>query len=536
MSFILNTFVTKVTNSYINVGIVDRDYNSAILSDGLLLSNKVTKTHQPYIIPTTGKGMVLTTATTLYYDTIYFNPMFFLLGNVSSDLKLNLVVWNAQFKSAVLESLIYDESQGVGIDISNGVTFAPFESKVFQINVDKEGSALINVLAQFTFDNNKYYVLPISGDRTTLISLIPNENFTETLTYKTNISKSKRKELRASLATMPLRAYKQSYQVDEQFLSVVYSMFDNAQSKKYLLPLWQEMQLVESTSIGTRTFVIEEGLRGFVKGSNILLWESETKYELAEIVARKNNTISLKNSIGANYGRAFIIPLVQVDIEESVKINKANQNRLFEIDVTCLQVNGALYANDLDYPTLEGLPVFNKFSETGDNEFKQDVTYIRDTMTEPEKYVNFEKTQIAQTISVTVNNKSDYNKMLDFVHYLKGAFNAFWLPTMTNDIELGADILNNSGVFSSVNKVDLIKTTAVKITQGANVHYALLGDVIFNTTYNVSFKPNITFKVDKTQPYQISFMRRVRSASDSLQITHKNYYTKTLSFTAVEIG
>lgn len=46
-------------------------------------------------------------------------------------------MWNAQFKSAVLESLIYDESQGVGIDISEGVTFKPFESKYLQINVDK---------------------------------------------------------------------------------------------------------------------------------------------------------------------------------------------------------------------------------------------------------------------------------------------------------------------------------------------------------------------------------------------------------------
>lgn len=57
MSFILNTFVTKVTNSYINVGIVDRDYNFAILSNNLLLSNKrVTKSHQPNaLFPQQGK-------------------------------------------------------------------------------------------------------------------------------------------------------------------------------------------------------------------------------------------------------------------------------------------------------------------------------------------------------------------------------------------------------------------------------------------------------------------------------------------------
>lgn len=483
------------------------------------------------------KGFVLTTPTQLFYNTIYFDPSFFNLGNISVSRVEEINVWNAFLKPVTLSKLDYDTSQGVLIETSSNNNFNALELKVFKLKVDKNGSPLVNISANFSFSNGFKFVLPITGSRTLIVSYIPDKQFSETITFKTEISQSQRKELRAKLYSDPIRKYNYRYLIDEELLSHFSNLFNSAQSKQYLVPTWQEMMLLKNgISSGTKTITIDEELRGFNENSQILLWVDEFNTYTTKIIKRNANTITFKDSIPRKFERCFIIPCELYTIQDSISMSREYENNIFRANITYTQNNANLNAKQLDLPLLKGEPVFNIGYIKGNILSQQKVTFINDTFANPFQHIEQDKGLFKLSGQIIRNSLKDYHKWLDFLNFCSGRFKAFWLPTNFNDLTLAADAKINHAFLELKHSVSINSRNAVMISFAGQTFYSKIkNNVVENGITRIILEENLPFNLQLGTNYRISLMYRVRLNEDEQTIEHEDYYTKSISFATTEI-
>ena len=483
------------------------------------------------------KGFLLTSPTQLFYNTIYFEPSFFTLGNVNIARTETINVWNAYLKPINLSKLDYDTTQGVLIETPENVNFNALELKIFKVKISKEGSPLIDISANFTFSNGFKFVLPITGSRTLIVAYLPNKSFTEIIAFKTEISQSQRKELRAKLYDNPIRKFNYQYLVDEELLSHYSDLFNSAQSKQYLVPTWQEMMLLKDGLLnGVKTIEIDEELRGFDELSNVLLWENEFKTFSTTIIKRQGNIITLKDSIPSKFNRCFIIPCETCTIQDAISISRDYENNIFKANVTYTQNNANLNAKNLNFPLLNGEPIFTIPYSKGNINSQQKVTFINDTFANPFQHIEQDKGLFKLSAQVIRNGLKDYHKWLDFLNFCSGKFKVFWLPTRFNDLKIAKDVVMNQGFIELEQRINFNSRNAVMITFAGHTFYSKIkNNVVEDGISRLILEDNIPFSIQQGTNYRISLMYRVRLADDEQTINHTDYFTKSISFTTTEI-
>lgn len=483
------------------------------------------------------QAFILNTPTQLFYNTVYFDPTFFNLGNIASSRVEEIIVWNAYLKPISLSNINYDNSQGVIIDLPTNKNFDALELKILKMHVNRDGSPLVDISAQFMFSNGFKFVMPITGSRTLIVAYIPDQSFIETLEYKTEISQSIRKEMRAKMYSAPIRKYSYKYMLDEEMLSHFSNLFTDAQSKQYLVPTWQEMMLLPNgINTGENVFTINEELRGFEEKAQVILWENPFKVFATSIKKREGNTITLKDLPPQRYGRCFLIPCVLSTIQSQVDISRDYYNNVFRANIAFTQNNSNLENKKLNLPLLENEPVFTIPYSKGDMSSLQKATFITDTFAKPFVHIEQDKGLFKLKASVIRNSLKEYHEWLDFLNFCSGRFKAFWLPTRFNDLRLAAVAETNQGFLELEHNVSYDSRNAVMISyEGQQFYSKIKGNIIQNGRTRLILKDNMPFKIDKTKPYRISLMYRVRLEDDEQTIEHESYYNKSISFGATEI-
>lgn len=482
-------------------------------------------------------AFILNTPTQLFYNTVYFDPTFFNLGNIASSRVEEIMVWNAYLKPISLSNINYDNSQGVIIDLPTNRNFDALELKILKMHVNRDGSPLVDISAQFMFSNGFKFVMPITGSRTLVVAYIPDQSFVETLEYKTEISQSIRKEMRAKMYNAPIRKYNYQYMIDEELLSHFSNLFTDAQSKQYLVPTWQEMMLLPNgVNTAENVFTIDGELRGFEEKAQVILWENPFKVFATSIKKREGNTITLKDLPPQRYGRCFLIPCVLSTIQSQVDISRDYYNNVFKASIAFTQNNVDLQNKRLNLPLLEGEPVFIIPYSKGDMSSLQKATFITDTFAKPFVHIEQDKGLFKLKANIVRNSLKEYHEWLDFLNFCSGRFKAFWLPTRFNDLRLATVAESNQGFLELEHNVSYDTRHAVMITyEGQQFYSKIKSNIIENGRTRLILKDNMPFKIDKTKPYRISLMYRVRLDNDEQTIEHGSYYAKSISFGATEI-
>ena len=166
----------------------------------------------------------------------------------------------------------------------------------------------------------------------------------------------------------------------------------------------------------------------------------------------------------------------------------------------------------------------------------QKATFITDTFAKPFVHIEQDKGLFKLKASIIRNSLKEYHEWLDFLNFCSGRFKAFWLPTRFNDLRLAAVAETNQGFLELEHNVSYDSRNAVMISyEGQQFYSKIKGNIIQNGRTRLILKDNMPFKIDKTKPYRISLMYRVRLEDDEQTIEHESYYNKSISFGATEI-
>lgn len=483
-------------------------------------------------------SFILRTPTRLYYDTFYFIPNYLDLGNINNDFEIDILVWNAHFYPNTLNEITYDKNQGITLIAPENKTFDELELKPIKVVVKKDGTSVVSVLADVGFGNGVNVKMPINGTRQLVVAYIPEQSFDETIEYKTEISSSRRVELRAKTSSNPIRTLKYHYKLPEQILAKYLSIYKYAQARTYVTPLWQEMIYFKQLLHGTKAIPVDVRYRNFKIGSSVIIWENEKKLFITNIKDINNGFYQLQDALPTTYRDCLVLPTFSANILENISITR-ELNGIFNSEVSFVEPNSDLQVEPLTLPFLNGTPVLERWQNDGAMNISQNVTIINDTFARPFIHINEDKALVTLSFNGLSTTLDEYHDWLDFFDYCSGRFRTFWLPTLGNELKLAdrADINANS--IAVVESNDFNDRCAIRISRGSGCGMQFFYAKI-TKAYNqngktyLSLDRSIPFAMELDNLIRLCLMFNVRMVDDAITIRHKNYYTKEISFTATE--
>ena len=485
-------------------------------------------------------GFILRTPTRLFYNTFYFIPNYLNLGNVNNDFEQDILVWNAHFYPATLQTINYERNQGVVLHAPENRLFKDLELKPIKVSVKKDGSNVIAIVANVSFSNNETFKLPINGTRQLVVLYLPEKEFDEVLTYKTEISQSRRKELRAKLYSNPIRSISHKYKLVEEILAKYLSIFKNAQAKTYLTPLWQEMKYYKEITAGSREIQIDPRIRNITVGSTVVIWENENKAFITNVTDIIGGVYKLQDVVPRTYKDCLVIPTLNANILESINVNRELIG-MFNSDVVYTEANSDLNAFDVNLPFLNGKPVLEKWQEDGSMSISQKVTIINDTFAKPFIHINQDKALMKVQFKGLSQGLQEYHEWLDFFNYCSGQFRTFWIPTLGNELKLIVRSEINANSIAVLEPNDFTDRCAVRIARGRGCSMQFFYAQITkahnqNGQFMLSLDKSVPFALELNDPtLRICLMYKVRLDSDEITIKHLDYYRKEISFGTTEV-
>lgn len=227
-------------------------------------------------------------------------------------------------------------------------------------------------------------------------------------------------------------------------------------------------------------------------------------------------------------------------------MQSALENNFFTSDSALSEVSFILneeinFSSDVSsilYRDIPLLPLFTDWSSDVKNQ--QDRGFIQnDTLSGfIERYDLIEQSQDIITLSLTTQNKEQYDQFHQFLIYLKGRANTCFIPTFSKDFVPAADIENNIiEVDSSYTDLTLQQNTQdiIIFHKDMSITPCRITDFVI-TDDKVS---QLTIDTDTVIPLSnilnISWLKECRSESDNFSLTFfkQNIVTTTLTFRAV---
>ena len=471
----------------------------------------------------------------LFYNAVYFSIQELEITKTVGARDVAFTMWNAFSEPVSVTSVDIPTGSGITFSADDGTTLKSLELKTFNFRVVK-GSENIDGYITFTFSNGFIFKLKLNVVSTQYLVFQPEKRVDEKLTYKTEISQSMCKELRAKLAQNPLYKLKYQYILDENQLAQVVNDFQAQATENYIVPLWLYIYEAKDLfySVGTQSIEIKGKFPYLREGDHFVFTDNHSAQNCI-VQNISGNVILLKNGLNYQFeGHCFIIPCRQAAALNGIAISR-ELNGVFKMSIEYTFKKHTLLFKALDLPLLNNIPVLTLPFRNGAMSNQQDIKIIQDTTTFPFVHINKERGLYTMNIDSDVD-RENYFKWLDFINYCSGRFKSFWLPTRTRDFELSTDAIETNSFISVDNSFNLKTGYGLAITFENETVYYLITDITFeNGLTNIILDKPLPKTITVSDKYRISLLLRCRLNDDEITIEHSNYYNKTISLNAIEV-
>lgn len=471
----------------------------------------------------------------LYYNAVYFSIQELEITKTVGARDIAFTMWNAFFEPVSVTSVDIPAGSGITFSADEGLTFKPLELKMFNFRITK-GSENIDGYITFTFSNGFIFKLKLNVVSTQYLVFQPEKRVDEKLTYKTEISQSMCKELRAKLAQNPLYKLKYQYILDENQLAQVVNDFQAQASENYIVPLWLHIYEAKELfyPVGTQSIEIKGSFPYLREGDHFVFTDDQSAQNCI-VQSISGNVILLKNGLNYQFeGHCFIIPCRQAAALNGIDVSR-ELNGVFKMSIEYTFKKHTPNFKALDLPMLNGFPILSLPFRNGAMSNQQDIKIIQDTTTFPFVHINKERGLYTMNIDSDVDREK-YFKWLDFINYCAGKFKSFWLPTRTGDFKLSTDAVETNSFISVDNRFGLKTGYGLAISLNNETNYYLIQNITFeNGLTNIILDKPLPKSINISDNYRISLLLRCRLNDDEITIEHSDYYNKTISLSAIEV-
>lgn len=269
----------------------------------------------------------------------------------------------------------------------------------------------------------------------------PLIDFTDTLEWLTDIIETKSDEQRISLRDLPRRTFGMRHLLQGTNYAAAIAYI--TASDDYLVPDWTNKFSIGNVSSGSNVsnILIPDYYFGFNLNDNVIVWQSESKFEQAVIEDIDSNNIITLDNISNDYDNANILPLLSVNAIEGLSIER------IKYDVSILSINMSSYDGyDLseshydtyrDIDVLTDSPVLNGgLSENHGFEFESfDANF-------GSPYYVRERSIIDTVVSMNwiAKSREEIYRLRNFFYRNKGSMKTFWFSSRSKDFSLHSPI------------------------------------------------------------------------------------------------
>ncbi len=461
------------------------------------------------------------------------------LGNVLSEQIFLVEIWNSWLTATDLVSVTETGLDDVLLDfpITLPFTFKPLQYITGTITVSQEGIATIDGDFYLTF-NTENITIHVSGQRVILWPFIPQDTFTETREWNTDILQARHTETRYAnreFARLILE-FKYTFKYTLEY-SYAKKLAKKIAHLALATPLWSEALPVRSVTIGQTIIPVIVAYREYEVGEIVVFWKSYKEFEIKEIADIDSQSITLTKPMVTNLTNCYLLPVKIGYIQEGINLVRDDNHKL---------VGGIKYTitNPFTLPiwpnseTYDSLPVVSKklIVSGGLTERYSRNIEIFDNIVG--KFITFDVDDYNRTnLTLTIKTKTprelfDVRRQLD---YLMGKYKPFWLPSFNQDL-LAQTNLASGATSLKVNYGfwDITLVSPIRVV-GSNIQYFNVTASADNGdgTETLALTPPCSTLI--TNITSVEILTKVRLDTDSISLSHTGKRITNISIPTLEV-
>jgi hypothetical protein len=482
-----------------------------------------------------------------WYNHIHVLPSQMALGNLVSEQKRTVEVFNAFDSFQTTASILKKNTEGISVrdkvtqqPLTDKLTLAPFQSNLYQVAIDTNGPPVIDAQFQFQF-NPEQPVLSITGNRVVVFPFIANWNkaVTQEYQWKTDVLQAyDGTEQRFKLRINPRQQFSFDTLTEGLETNRLDALLWNWQSRVFAVPLWVDAALLaepvaanqKMISVNTQHLNYQsEGLAVLINGQQV---------KALEISSVKNDRIELKRVLNEPWPIGTVVcPALLAILPTQQTISRLTAG-----------ITQASWSFESDDPVSESTTSFKRityrnhpvltFQPNRSNPIDQQYLRLTSLLDNGVNAVTIDdhgkQPNIVSSVEFILENKSQVAEFRNWLQQCAGRHKPFWMPTWQadlNSLELMAKgsrnmTIHNVGYAMHYQRKPGKQDVMVLLRDGTRIYRHITGAVISDSN---SQKELLTFEAPLNQSIQpknilmLSFLGLCRLDSDLVEfewLTH----------------
>ncbi len=486
-----------------------------------------------------------------YVDRVWIDPVPIEFGSIIDNVSVTVDILNTfRYESRALLALDLSAVQpGVDIEPSTPVPINLLptqQGSVILTATFEDGPPSFSDDVVFVFDH-RIVDVQASGRRLILFWYEPEQPLEEQLSWFTDVIENRDgNESRDSKRTTPRQQFEFNIVAEtEQEAGELRNLLLTFRSFSFGIPVWIEQRQVTAplASGGTVIQVNTQSIDHRVGGS-ILIWEPSTKeFFDAQIDSLTSSSITLVNPTSTDISAdAIIVPLRFGQILEGPRYNDAIVNRfetgiVFEVTDNvdlAFADQAALEAEFPVHPTNQ-LPILSdpnvvrgrsqrRNQETDVTRLDAGIGLFQVVAKKPQGFLSGSK-------GMRFTNLAELRRWRSLLHWLRGSWGPFYMPTFRNDLPAVIDFNLNSGTITIQNvgytqfygAQEPHTAAMLELPDGRQFFAVITGSAIIDEdTETITLSPGFSTSAEivTASTARISFLERVRIDGDVARILH----------------
>lgn len=276
----------------------------------------------------------------------------------------------------------------------------------------------------------------------TLWPFCPRPEFTEALTWRTDVLPTYSAEQRVRLTHTPRQSFGYEFALTHRQFERARVLMASGGAGEWDLPVWAERQRVTCAG-GAGTIAVDTTASDYRAGGKALLWASDEACELVTIDAVNASSLVLDGVTVAAYTDALIVP-----VRTAYCLGGLTSTRpagpIVNVQTEWLCYDGVDLSDGSLYSTYRSHPLVNDCPRVGQSAFSERVavpsSMVDNGLSPPKVFATRSIPDRAVGMAWMPQTLPDLWAVRCWLHSIRGAQKAFWLPMWIRGITLAADI------------------------------------------------------------------------------------------------
>lgn len=475
-----------------------------------------------------------------WFDHMHVVPRAFDFGNLLSDQSVPIEVYSA-FRSAPHSWLSFVNNAGLGVDLvgqpSLPVTVFAQSGIQMTLDVSTSGDPFVDDTLDFVFDVSTIEV-PIEIQRIVLWGLRPEQEYTETLSFMTDVQRSKSgSEKRVSLRQNPRQTYGYRYIAEEGLeRQTLENLLFDWQGRTFGVPVWfDECFLTVAASSGALSLTVDQtAFRDFRIGGLVCVFTSQGLFDVTEVTSIGATTIGLASPLINSYAVGVsVFPLRVCEAQPMIQGGRYTLGlSTHSIDFLCAENDVAL-ANLAPFSSFNGkllLDVGNSvLSQTVQEAFRIELDILDNETGLRIIGSSWDRHKRGHTFSMRAYGRQAVWQMRGLVHAIRGQQISFYAPRSSDDLQVTANLLSGSNTMTiaAVGYSQFVRQrqpkNVLRLTFADGVTAPLLRTIIGSSApgggvEQLVLDANWPSTITPAQVARIEYVEKLRFESDDVKI------------------